>query len=630
MYVTTFYSFKGGVGRTMALVNSAVSLAMAGRRVLVVDFDIEAPGLDTFDVFSAQEEKPGIVDFVSTYLDSGQAPDAAEYLSECKDIGTDNGKLWLMRSGWTESYAANFQRVDWGQLYEQCDGFLLFEDLKAQWRELLNPDYVLIDSRTGHTDSSGICTRQLPNAVVVLFFPNQQNLRGIIDVVAGIRAEAEGPRKKAIHLHFVMSNVPDLDDEDRIFAAKIRSFKDQLGLRRNPMIVHRYDSLSLLNQSVFVKDRPASRLSKEYDTIIREIRMHNSEDRDGAMEYIQRAQSPRRFGKEMSLIEQSNMLDRIERDHAQDGEVIFALSELKRSLGDDESASGLLTRSLEIGYAEPRVLLRYSEMLEDQGDTERARYEAARVLDFKNIPAPLARSAISRLFRMEGVKNATIIDTPAVASLDESDKLWIADSLGNLDIASSFRVSLYEQIINSMDLSENWREQSKNQLGLLYIKLRRFEEAGKLFREEGKSLEEMSIADMFNFAMAKWGESNAIPVDIFERVVKLDRAETPQDPGPNYLQCMAMAYGAIGDKTTALDYMKKAHESIHTFLRQSEFSCWCYQLVDMEAFFHDLCQMEAWIENNDSRGQYPVRSNMAGSQGSGVIFGGYAPPSVGV
>ena len=50
MYVTTFYSFKGGVGRTMALVNVAVELANTGRRVLVVDFDLEAPGLDTFDL----------------------------------------------------------------------------------------------------------------------------------------------------------------------------------------------------------------------------------------------------------------------------------------------------------------------------------------------------------------------------------------------------------------------------------------------------------------------------------------------------------------------------------------------------------------------------------------------------
>ena len=39
----TFYSFKGGVGRTMALINAAAILAGRGRRVLMIDFDLEAP-----------------------------------------------------------------------------------------------------------------------------------------------------------------------------------------------------------------------------------------------------------------------------------------------------------------------------------------------------------------------------------------------------------------------------------------------------------------------------------------------------------------------------------------------------------------------------------------------------------
>ena len=63
MYITTFYSFKGGVGRTMALVNATVALAKRGRRVLVVDFDLEAPGLDTFDLFRSPKPVPGVIDW---------------------------------------------------------------------------------------------------------------------------------------------------------------------------------------------------------------------------------------------------------------------------------------------------------------------------------------------------------------------------------------------------------------------------------------------------------------------------------------------------------------------------------------------------------------------------------------
>ena len=57
-------------------------------------------------------------------------------------------------------------------------GYLMFEDLKAQWKTLLDPDYVLIDSRTGHTDVGGICTRQLPDAVTICFSPMSKTSSG--------------------------------------------------------------------------------------------------------------------------------------------------------------------------------------------------------------------------------------------------------------------------------------------------------------------------------------------------------------------------------------------------------------------------------------------------------------------
>ena len=162
MYVTTFYSFKGGVGRTMALVNVAVALANRGRRVLAVDFDLDAPALDTFDVMRPREQVPGIIDFVNEYLVSGQAPDVQRFIGEAAHTGGKGGGLWIMPSARRETYSANFHHIDWRALYDERDGYLLFEDLKEQWRRFVEPDYVLIDSCTGHTDAGGICTRQLP------------------------------------------------------------------------------------------------------------------------------------------------------------------------------------------------------------------------------------------------------------------------------------------------------------------------------------------------------------------------------------------------------------------------------------------------------------------------------------
>lgn len=61
----------------MALVNAAVELAQRGRKVLAVDFDLEAPGLDTFDILGAGvgPVRPGVVDFVREYVVTGQAPE---------------------------------------------------------------------------------------------------------------------------------------------------------------------------------------------------------------------------------------------------------------------------------------------------------------------------------------------------------------------------------------------------------------------------------------------------------------------------------------------------------------------------------------------------------------------------
>ena len=68
MYTVTFYSYKGGVGRTMALMNVGLELAQLGRRVLLVDFDLEAPSLQTFNLPMPPKPSLGIVDYITHYL----------------------------------------------------------------------------------------------------------------------------------------------------------------------------------------------------------------------------------------------------------------------------------------------------------------------------------------------------------------------------------------------------------------------------------------------------------------------------------------------------------------------------------------------------------------------------------
>ena len=68
--VYTFYSYKGGVGRSMALANVAALLSKWGQKVLVVDWDLEAPGIEKYFESDSQEltkirkRKKGLIDII--------------------------------------------------------------------------------------------------------------------------------------------------------------------------------------------------------------------------------------------------------------------------------------------------------------------------------------------------------------------------------------------------------------------------------------------------------------------------------------------------------------------------------------------------------------------------------------
>ena len=594
MYVTTFYSFKGGVGRTMALVNVAVTLALRGRRVLVVDFDVEAPGLDTFDVLRPREEVPGVIDFVTQYLEDGQAPAADSFIGECPAIGDQGGGLWIMPSGRNETYAAKFNQVDWGALYERHDGFLLFEDLKEQWNQIVQPDYVLIDSRTGHTDTSGICTRQLPNSVVILFFPNEQNLRGLTEVVRDIRSEANEPREKSIGLHFVMSNVPDLDDEDRILENKIRAFQEQLGFRREPMVVHRYDSLSLLNQVVFAKDRPRSRLAHEYAEIVQEITMRNWADRDGALDYIRRvSRSPRRVDYESTLTPEE-MLERIQATHSSDGEVLFRLGELGQSVGRMEWAASLVSQAIDVGYDQPDAYLKRARIRANDRNWDGASEDAWRVLSSERVAPTMIREALQWI---GSYVPEEFVESTSVRTLELDDKVWLAEMLNRSPEELLVAIALLEQVLHGQGITDSDRREAEHALGLSYMGLGKCSDAAGMFRKESQSIADLNIRHAFNYGMAIWGATGTVEAETFERVVELDRSDPPKYERPNYLQCMVIAYWAVGDRDRATEYAERARRAVNALRGGMQLSCWRYLRVNSELFESDLDEIRALIEN---------------------------------
>ncbi|MDE2848861.1 MAG: ParA family protein [Gemmatimonadota bacterium] len=598
MYVTTFYSFKGGVGRTMALVNVAVELAQRGRRVLAVDFDLEAPGLDTFDLSRPADTTPGMIDFVSAYLHSGHAPDADQFIFESLGMGAGNGGLWIMPAGaHHDNYANTFAQIDWGTLYEQHDGYLLFEDLKEQWKASVEPDYVLIDSRTGHTDIGGICTRQLPDSVVILFFPNFQNLRGLTKVVRDIKAESRRPRAKSIELHYVMSNVPDLDDEDKILEENIAFFQSNLGFNGEPMVIHRYDSLSLLNQVLFTKERPKSRLSREYRSLTAAIMRLNAEDRDGALEYIRNVRRPLRTNADLTRLDTEEHLQTIERIHREDGEVLFRLGLFRNEEGNTGDANTLFTRAIDAGYHEPAVYLRRAMIRRSElSDPDGAGHDALSALRSDHASALQVRRAIS-MIAPQNLSQVT--DLPALEALSPDEKLWIADGLNESEAETVTAKKILHRLMDEVDLPSEIQKTARSLLSLRNIALGQFSEAIEVIQSDVPDLDAMTIECAFNYGMALWGENGQFVPDPFQRVIELERSNPRKDPTPNFLQCMAIANWAVGESKIALELAQRAMDQMVS-KGGRELSCWRYtQVVDSE-FQKDTTEIVELISGNDN------------------------------
>lgn len=178
--VVTFYSYKGGVGRSMALANVAVLLAKRGLKVLAVDWDLEAPGLEPyFSYFNVRPGGPGLLRMFMEAHDKG----TADYTNFVSFVDCEAPEpITLLASGHEqdEAYSRNLEAFDWEGFFATGGGTFV-EALRGRWGK--DFDIVLIDSRTGLSDTGGICTIQLPDIVIAMFTANYQSLFGVRDVM---------------------------------------------------------------------------------------------------------------------------------------------------------------------------------------------------------------------------------------------------------------------------------------------------------------------------------------------------------------------------------------------------------------------------------------------------------------
>ena len=214
---TALYGFKGGVGRTTAAAVLARRLADEGLIVLVVDLDLESPGVGPLLLGKRDLCPHGVVDhLVESAL--GNA-DGLEIVVRSGYTPRNRGELWIAPArgagaeGVPNAYVDKLNRV-----YADTEGARFADRLAATVRACEKaversdsgrlPDVVLLDSRAGIHDVAAVTISHLCDYALLFGADNDQTWSGYRDLFEAWAASGQAPaiREK---LRMVASMVPD-------------------------------------------------------------------------------------------------------------------------------------------------------------------------------------------------------------------------------------------------------------------------------------------------------------------------------------------------------------------------------------------------------------------------------------
>jgi MinD-like ATPase involved in chromosome partitioning or flagellar assembly len=208
--VISLHSFRGGTGKSNITANIAAVMAGAGRRVGVVDTDIQSPGIHAIFQMSEGHIKHTLNDYLW-----GQCPiQDATYDVTPPDLSGSPGRIFLTPSSLN---AADISRV----LHEAYDVRYLKDGFKGLIRAL-NLDYLLIDTHPGLNEET-LLSIAISHVLVVILRPDTQDYQG-----TGVTLEVAqklGVPQILLVLNKVLLEIHDPHEITQLF----EGYRDQLG-----------------------------------------------------------------------------------------------------------------------------------------------------------------------------------------------------------------------------------------------------------------------------------------------------------------------------------------------------------------------------------------------------------------
>lgn len=571
----TFYSFKGGVGRTMALLNVACILAGRGRRVLMIDFDLEAPGLTLFQQKRQKNQppsqQPGLVELIHDFLSHPRESPLADqenpgkfrehYVRKLpvprKLQRLEGGYLDLMPSGrLDETYRQRLYDIRFDRLYEEGIGQPLFKHLKKVIRDSELYDYVLVDSRTGMSDEGSICTRDLADHLVVLTGLNLQNIEGTVHVLRQLKAGGQ----QGGRVIFVASPVPVHYEELREKrmrearkAIKSAGFKSDLKLRIP------YHPRLALDEEPFIYNWSGTDLFVAYETLQGEIRRTAKDTPQDWQGQIRRAVENNRPEEALRPLRELA----VERPTAANSLLEWLTSTpMYESAKLKTQAKPFFDLWLTVTEDEVAVRCRFAEVLRQQGEHELRSQELNRALSLANEQGSDADKIRVNYYlawltydRGQLDQALKILDEVLGRAEEAGDEFYAAfahDFIGTVYLDRGE----YKLALNELETALAIWEKLDNPVNEAYIRVHIgnvheeqgcYKDALRLYEEAYKSQKEMGDGDDVAAAQGELGKIKILLGEVDEGLRLIETAnQSLQAMGNNYMLAEGYVDYALG------------------------------------------------------------------------------------
>ncbi len=246
--IISLHSFRGGTGKSNTTANLAALLAQQGKRVCVIDTDIQSPGIHI--LFGLEGEN--VTSSLNDFLWHGCAIEDVAIDVTPNAVMEKSGQIYLVPSSVKPGEISRVMR-------DGYDARQLTEGLRRLLTQL-KLDYLLIDTHPGLGQET-LLSLVISNVVIIVLRPDQQDYEGT-GITVRIAQELKVP-----NILLMVNKTPGSLNPDALAEQVERAY----GCKVVAVLPHSDELMELASRGLFALEHPSHPIAEQYRHIASQL-----------------------------------------------------------------------------------------------------------------------------------------------------------------------------------------------------------------------------------------------------------------------------------------------------------------------------------------------------------------------